>query len=49
MGYRDICDVPKQFDILPFTNNVAEAEKFISNVRATGGGDTCEDLDGALC
>mmetsp|Transcript_47683 Transcript_47683/g.102123 ORF Transcript_47683/g.102123 Transcript_47683/m.102123 type:complete len:1070 (+) Transcript_47683:107-3316(+) len=47
VGYRDHCD-QVQSEVLPFTNSVPDFEKFVESVRASGGGDTAEDVHGGV-
>lgn len=47
VGYRDYDDY-NHFEILPLTSNVKDVESFLSKLRATGGGDECEDVIGGL-
>ena len=47
VGYRDYED-EKHFEIQPFTDNVKDVQAFLSNLKAEGGGDVCEDVIGAL-
>lgn len=47
VGYRDYGD-EQQFEILPFTGEVENVESFLSKLKATGGGDVCEDVIGGL-
>jgi len=46
VGYRDF-DTP-EFDILPFTPNLEYARDFIDKVRARGGADCPEDVNGGF-
>eukprot|EP00475_Leptophrys_vorax_P043497 TRINITY_DN8392_c1_g1_i1.p1 TRINITY_DN8392_c1_g1~~TRINITY_DN8392_c1_g1_i1.p1 ORF type:complete len:589 (+),score=172.14 TRINITY_DN8392_c1_g1_i1:66-1832(+) len=48
VGYRDISDGSNEFSILPFTKEISEFSDFMETVQATGGGDTCEDIAGAV-
>jgi uncharacterized C2H2 Zn-finger protein len=49
IGYKDHCDGIDHFESLPFTKNVEAFIKFVdNNVRASGGGDTPEDVNGGL-
>ena len=48
VGYRDICDGEKQFEILDFTDNVKEFKHKIKSLKAEGGGDECEDVLGGF-
>ena len=43
VGYRDYGD-EQPFEILPFTGEVENVESFLSKLKATGGGDLCEDV-----
>ena len=43
IGYRDVQD-KNRFDIFPFSEDLAEVTKFIASMRASGGGDTPEDV-----
>ena len=47
IGYRDYCDSDR-FEIAGFTNDANYLKNFISNVCASGGGDTPEDIAGGL-
>ena len=47
LGYRDIKD-KKRFEIKDFTDDFDSLEKFISGIKAEGGGDVPEDIAGAL-
>lgn len=47
VGYRDFCD-SKRFEILPFTPKIETAKTFLTKLRADGGGDTPEDVNGAF-
>ena len=47
LAYRDIED-KKRFEIHPFTDDIHSLEKFIEKLIANGGGDTPEDVIGAL-
>jgi len=48
VGYRDFCDNDNRLATLPFTKNVDEFVKFVSEQRAAGGGDGPEDVFGGL-
>ena len=48
VGYRDFCDGPQQFAILPFTDDISAVKSFINAQPATGGGDMPEDAVGAF-
>ncbi len=47
LAYRDYDD-DKQFEKKDFTDNSAEVSSFIAKLDATGGGDSAEDVVGAL-
>lgn len=47
IGYRDHCDA-RRFEVKPFHGNVQECKEFINTLKASGGGDTPEDIVGAL-
>ena len=47
IGYRDVQDTTR-FSVLPFTEDIESVKAFIQGVRAEGGGDTPEDLQGGL-
>jgi hypothetical protein len=48
-GYRDHCDGSDRLQIFDFTNSCNEFRNYIAaNVKATGGGDTPEDVLGGL-
>ncbi|KAL3798707.1 hypothetical protein HJC23_004458 [Cyclotella cryptica] len=47
VGYRDIND-SKRFEVLDFVSSVGAFEDFLANLSADGGGDTPEDLAGAI-
>ena len=55
MAYRDYPeaytttkDIPKQFEILPWTTDPEKVKEFMSGLEAVGGGDWPEDVSGAL-
>ncbi|KAG9407387.1 hypothetical protein AC1031_002119 [Aphanomyces cochlioides] len=48
VGYKDHCDGPHHFQILPFSTDVLRFERFVQAIPAEGGGDTPEDVLGAL-
>lgn len=50
LAYRDHCDEKsgQRFEVLSFTQNLSSFESFVGSLRATGGGDTAEDIHGAL-
>ncbi|ETN98747.1 hypothetical protein RFI_38743 [Reticulomyxa filosa] len=45
--FRDYDDIP-QFEVLDFTENIDEFKDFLGKLKATGGGDDCEDVIGGL-
>lgn len=47
IAYRDIND-KKRFEILPFTLSPNEAKSFLDKLKANGGEDTPEDVNGAF-
>lgn len=47
IGYRDVQDNPR-FEIFQFSEDLDSAVKFITSMRATGGGDAPEDVQGGL-
>ena len=47
IGYRDVKD-NRRFEVLPFDDNIDSVKKFITGVRAEGGGDMPEDMQGGL-
>jgi len=47
IGYRDYCDA-RRFEVKPFHEDVSEVKDFIGSLKAQGGGDTPEDIAGAL-
>ena len=47
VGYRDVADKPR-FEIFEFSEDLDACAKFIGTMRATGGGDTPEDVQGGL-
>lgn len=49
VGYRDFCDSTRfGFEVLDFVTSADEFESFLSCLDASGGGDTPEDLAGAI-
>ena len=48
LAYRDIQDGHLRFEKKDFTGDIDDITKFISNLKATGGGDEAEDVIGAL-
>ena len=48
VGYRDHSDGPLRVTVLPFSDRVDTFKSFVSSVKATGGGDQCEDIFGGL-
>lgn len=47
IGYRDVQDKPR-FEIFQFSEDLDACIKFITTMRAMGGGDTPEDVQGGL-
>lgn len=47
VGYRDFGDA-RRFEVMPFNENLDEVKAFIAKVRADGGNDECEDVQGGL-
>jgi len=47
VGYRDYGDSPR-FDIHELSKDIEGVKKFITDVKAHGGADTCEDMAGGL-
>jgi hypothetical protein len=48
VGYRDYGDGPIQFEVMDFTEDVSQIQKFVAGISAQGGGDTPEDVFGGL-
>lgn len=48
LGYRDLCDKDKRFETFYFTTEVEKMVEFLFKITATGGGDSAEDVIGAL-
>ena len=48
VAYRDHCDGNDISEIFPFSQNVDKAKEFITNLRASGGGDGPEDVAGGF-
>lgn len=47
VGYRDIKD-NRRFEVMAFNENIDEVRSFIKDVRAEGGADMPEDMQGGL-
>lgn len=47
IGYRDIDDSTR-FEIFPFSEDFQKMKEFLSKIEASGGGDECEDVNGAF-
>ena len=47
VGYRDVGD-SERFTVMPFNHNVDDVKQLIKNVRAEGGADAPEDMQGGL-
>lgn len=48
VGYRDIDDGSKRFEVLDFVTSIDAFKTFLANLRATGGADAAEDIAGAI-
>ncbi|KAH9128757.1 hypothetical protein AeMF1_001130 [Aphanomyces euteiches] len=48
VGYKDHCDGPDHFNVLPFTDDIAYFQQFVKKIPAKGGGDAPEDVLGGL-
>jgi len=48
VAYRDVNDGNLHQEVKPFTEDIPSVKDFISGLRATGGGDTPEDVFGGL-
>ena len=48
VGYRDIEDGPKRFEIMDFCESVLDVKNFLNSLAAMGGGDGPEDVNGAF-
>jgi hypothetical protein len=48
VAYRDHCDGANRTQTKDFTEDVADFERFMETVGATGGGDEAEDVFGGL-
>ncbi len=52
IGYRDYDkkgnDLPNRILTSSFTSDIAQFEKFVTDIKPTGGGDGCEDVFGGL-
>eukprot|EP01034_Spumella_vulgaris_P039414 gene39414-48708_t len=48
IGYRDHCDGSARLEVMRFTTNMEEFKTFVGKMVAKGGGDTPEDVFGAL-
>ena len=48
IGYRDIRTYEGRFEVMPFTEDVLKVKEFISSVKAAGGEDGPEDVQGGL-
>lgn len=47
VGYRDVKD-KRRFELMPFNQNVEDVKAFIGKVKADGGDDEPEDMQGGL-
>lgn len=48
VGYRDHADLKHRIVLLPFSNDIEQFKSFVTDIRAGGGGDLCEDTFGGL-
>ena len=48
VAYRDYGDGTKHFEILDFTDDISLFSDFVGRITASGGGDTPEDVLGAI-
>ncbi len=48
VAYRDLCDGNNQFEVMDFDSSIPHFEDFLTNLKATGGGDAAEDIVGAI-
>ena len=48
VAYRDYGDGAEHFEILDFTEDIAQFTEFVGRIRASGGGDGPEDVLGAI-
>jgi hypothetical protein len=48
IGYRDHCDGEKRLELQNFTSEVSDFRRIVASQCPTGGGDTAEDIFGAL-
>lgn len=48
VGYRDINMLEGRFEIKPFTDDVKDMVKYIGSLKAAGGDDIPEDVQGGL-
>ena len=46
--YRDHCDGSDRISVLPFTTDKDAFKNWVTSLKATGGGDECEDVFGGL-
>jgi len=47
VAYRDYCDT-NRFEVLGFTEDIQDFKRFVSELKASGGGDAAEDVFGGL-
>lgn len=48
VGYKDFCDGPNHFEVLPFIKDLVSFQAFVDRIVATGGGNGPEDVNGGL-
>ena len=49
VGYKDWSDGSDHFEVLDFTRDVSEFQRFVGGITAGGGGDAPEDVLGGVC
>jgi hypothetical protein len=47
VAYRDLGDSPR-FNVMDFSESIESFQLFLDEVKAKGGGDTCEDVQGGI-
>ena len=48
VAYRDVGDGERRFQTHEFNGSITEFERFLKSIKASGGGDQCEDVIGGL-
>lgn len=48
VGYRDVCDRPQEFEMVPLTHDHGLVVDKLAITEAFGGGDICENVAGAM-